>query len=270
MYDLGPADLKEWPMNNRPVTIDPMSVLPLYLQIETEAKEYATGTGFCVRQGDRLFLITNWHNLSGRDPATGKYMPGNTRDPVAIQIFFHASKNLGSWFSQILPLKNADGTRTWLEHPNGRAVDVAALPLDPTPEVRIFELDPKLAAADLYLTPSETVSIIGFPFGKTASHLYPIWKTGHIASEIDLDFEGKPVFLVDATTRPGMSGSPVMAVRFGLRRTSKGIFFDGATVRRFLGIYSGRIHDKSEIAMVWKPHVIQEVLEQRLQDHVIS
>ena len=28
----------------------------------------------------------------------------------------------------------------------------------------------------------------------------------------------------------------------------------------FLGVYSGRIHDDSEIGMVWRPNLIEEIL----------
>ncbi|WP_337236881.1 hypothetical protein, partial [Salmonella enterica] len=33
---------------------------------------------------------------------------------------------------------------------------------------------------------------------------------------------------------------------------------------RFLGIYAGRIHGQSEIGRVWRPFVIQEIIENKL------
>ena len=111
----------------------------------------------------------------------------------------------------------------------------------------------------MIVSPSEAVSIIGFPFGLASSGKFPIWKTGHIASDIDLNYKDKPVFLIDATTKPGMSGSPVIARRNGFSQTSKGQRV-GGTTERFLGVYSGRIQDNSDVGMVWKPETIDEIL----------
>ncbi len=101
--------------------------------------------------------------------------------------------------------------------------------------------------------------VIGFPLGLAAAGKLPIWKTGHVASDIDINYDGKPIFLIDATTKPGMSGSPVVALVKGLRRTSTGWNLGGGEFIRFLGIYSGRIGD-SEIGRVWKPEVLDEIL----------
>jgi len=92
-----------------------------------------------------------------------------------------------------------------------------------------------------------------------ASGKFPVWKTGHIASEIDIDHEGEPVFLIDATTKPGMSGSPVLAVRRGWVQRSSGIAIGGSATR-FLGVYSGLTHSESDVGVVWKPSVVDAVL----------
>jgi hypothetical protein len=90
-----------------------------------------------------------------------------------------------------------------------------------------------------------------------------LWKTGHIASEPESDFMGKPVVIVDATTRPGMSGSPVIVREFAI---------DGIHVasNRFVGIYTGRIglNDGRDSALgeVFKPKVIHEIMKAHLGD----
>ena len=50
------------------------------------------------------------------------------------------------------------------------------------------------------------ISIIGFPLGMSGPSRMAIWKTGHIATEPDVDYNGEPFFIIDATTRQGMSG----------------------------------------------------------------
>jgi S1-C subfamily serine protease len=127
--------------------------------------------------------------------------------------------------------------------------------------VEFYPVDLGLADVDLVIQPSEAVSIIGFPFGFAATGRLAIWKTGHVASDIDVNYDGKPAFLIDATTRSGMSGSPVVALRVGMWRTSQGVTMSaGQELVRFLGTYSGRIHVESEIGTVWKAETLQQIL----------
>ena len=70
---------------------------------------------------------------------------------------------------------------------------------------------------DLKIRPTSGATLLGYPYGfYDKKHLLPIWKTGHIASEPDVDFEGEPTFLVDVSAFPGMSGSPVLAAGSGV------------------------------------------------------
>ena len=64
-----------------------------------------------------------------------------------------------------------------------------------------------------------------------------MWKTGHVASEPSVDFEGRPVFLVDVSAFPGMSGSPVLAVANGLYEAEDGSMRSGR-IWKLLGIFS--------------------------------
>lgn len=71
------------------------------------------------------------------------------------------------------------------------------------------------------------------------------------------------MFLIDATTRGGMSGSPVVLRQVGGYLTKSGgqVIMPGVSTR-FLGIYSGRLPRDSEIGRVWRPRLIKEILEQ--------
>jgi hypothetical protein len=126
--------------------------------------------------------------------------------------------------------------------------------------IAYYPLDLAFARTDVLVQPAMTVSIIGYPLGLTAHGAWPIWKTGHIASEPDLDYNDMPCFLVDATTREGMSGSPVVLRFWGGYPKRDGSKTIGGSVTSFLGIYSGRIHKDSEIGLVWRPRVIGEIL----------
>lgn len=52
--------------------------------------------------------------------------------------------------------------------------------------------------------------ILGYPLRNYEGLMLPIWKRGSLASETPLGLEGRPIFLVDAATTAGMSGSPII------------------------------------------------------------
>ncbi len=241
--------------------IDPLSVCSLLVGSRANGNDLASATGFVVMHKTRPYLITNWHVVSGRDPATGKPLSPSGAIPDKIVIAHHDSQQLGRWVPREEQLF-VGGKSRWLEHPDGRAVDVVALPLtEADSAIRFYPIDLGLADFDMLVQVAMTVSIIGFPFGLAASGALPIWKTGHIASDPDIEYQGKPAFLVDSTTRGGMSGSPVIVRQYQGYSDSKGnVFMATGPATRFVGIYSGRIHDQSDVGIVWKPEVLQRIL----------
>lgn len=243
-----------------PINIDEFSVKPLYLETYLSTSRTGIATGFVVKRNDLYYLVTNWHVVTGRNPHNNQPLSTmGIADPNILKVWFH-TQNLGNWRPQDINIVDRQGHGLWLEHGLGREVDVVAVPLQVPPDVKIYDMDLGLADFDLMLYPSEAVSIIGFPEGLTSGGRLPIWKTGHIASDIDIDWDGKPAFLIDATTKSGMSGSPVIAKRVSIYQTSTGNVVGNAV--RFLGVYSGREIGTSgiEVGFVWKPRVISDIL----------
>ena len=243
-----------------PIAIDEFSVKALYLETYLNGARSGIATGFVVKKNGAHYLVTNWHVVTGRNPYDNQPLSSTgIADPDVLQIWFH-TKSLGKWRPQDINIIDGQGQRLWLEHGLGREVDVVAVPFEVPPDVTAYDIDLALADFDLMLYPSEAVSIIGFPEDLTSGGRLPIWKTGHIASDIDIDWNGKPAFLIDATTRSGMSGSPVIAKRVSIYQTSHGNVIGNAV--RFLGVYSGREISASgiEVGFVWKPRVILEIL----------
>ena len=241
-----------------PVTIDPLTGVPLLLEGYSDDTLLGSGTGFVIRAGDDHYVVTNWHVVSGRDPSTGQPLSPTGGIPNRLAVWHHLKSKLGTWSERSIALDPSP----WLEHPVlGHRADVVAIPLHPDDDVQLYPLDLSLADADMIVSPSEPLSIIGFPFGLSSGGRFPIWKTGHLASDLDLNYNDLPVLLIDATTRSGMSGSPVVARRQGMIRTSKGFTMGTGSTDRFLGVYSGRIHDQADVGMVWKPEVLTEILK---------
>lgn len=73
-----------------------------------------------------------------------------------------------------------------------------------------------------------------------------------------------PVFLIDCRTRPGQSGSAVIAFRpGGYRRHHEGrvsTSLSTETAWEFLGIYSSRVNADSDLGKVWHVSAVEEVL----------
>jgi len=249
------------------IVIDHLSTLSLKLELFYNDTYLSSGTGFLIKSNlGKNYLITNYHVLSGRRFDTGKCLSAKAAIPNKLKVWQHLEGYLGNWFLKEYELVNGKGENQWKEiRYLDKLIDVAFLLIEGDENVKFNYLDINLAKQDITIAPSEVVSIIGFPYGKSSDGKFPIWKTGHIASDYDLNYENKPIFLIDATTKEGMSGSPVFIYRKGCYKTSTGWVLNGVATR-FLGIYSGRItgnddRDIPDIGIVWKPEVLSEVMK---------
>jgi hypothetical protein len=79
-----------------------------------------------------------------------------------------------------------------------------------------------------------------------------------------IDCDGLPYSWVDARTRTGQSGSPVVAVRISdltITNLDGSITFLGALPEvRLVGVYSGRMNAESDLGRVWKLAALKELL----------
>lgn len=245
----------------RLVYIDEISINVLRIELRALGNTVAKASGFVVRHDGGDFLVSNWHVFSGRNADTDQPLDRNAAIPDSVRIHHHSVTALGQWVHCDEPLTNNAAEPLYVEHASGRQIDIAALRLTQLTDVQIYPFDLALADGDIVPTVAMPVSIVGFPLGIAAAEGFPIWKTGHIATDFDLDYDGRPAFLIDATTRNGMSGAPVILRMSGGFRTRSGdLMLAGANATRFLGIYSGRLDDVAEIGRVWRPQLISEVL----------
>lgn len=244
------------------VFVDPLSARSLYLILAYGEEILGTATGFVVEKDKKFYLITNWHVISGRNPESNLILAPSGKTPNRILIWHHG-KTLGTWILKKEDLYDESGEKRWKEHAKGKKIDLVALPLTGiSDDIQIYSFDLALTKTDMVPQVAMPVSIIGFPLGFSGPGRFPIWKTGHIASEPELDYNNEPLFLIDATTRGGMSGSPVvLRLSGGYKMKSGGsIIGSSGTATLFLGVYSGRISDDAEIGRVWRPYLIEEIL----------
>lgn len=246
------------------ITLAEPSGKSLFLQMRFKGTNIATGTGFVVTSKRGPVLITNWHNVTGRHPETDKVLDEKmSAIPDEIVIYHHVFGQLGNWNGKLEPLLKND-IPLWIEHPKwGKQTDFVALPLTKTDGIQLYPYDLVNTGPAIMCGPTELVSVVGFPFGMSAGGLFPIYATGFVASEPNIDFKNLPLFLIDCRARKGQSGSPVIAPRNGGMLTMENgdsIVFNGP-VMRFLGIYSGRINEESDLGLVWKASAIRELVD---------
>src|SRR5437867_422418 len=93
----------------------------------------ASGTGFVYEHEGGFYLVTNWHNVTGRDPITGRCFLESLAVPDTAVTQFRDKSQVGKVHWEHLKLYRDDSLMepSWFEHPShGRKVDVVVLPLD--------------------------------------------------------------------------------------------------------------------------------------------
>lgn len=245
------------------------SRVSLYIEMSFNGNRLSTGTGFLTKINNKIYLLTNRHNVTGRDQNNGQPLHHSGGLPNQIKIF-HQSLNEGEWIPKVIEIYGKNEEELWIEHPIYKhKADFVAVKIDDIVDLKnsgihvtLFDINKTLGIS---LDPSESISVIGFPFGKSAGEnekqYYPIWLNGFIASEMSINYNNLPVFLIDARTREGQSGSPVWAIRDKgvFVHNDKTLYYDN--VSEFLGIYSSRINEKADIGYVWKASAVLELVQ---------
>lgn len=254
-------------MIGKTVLIERASAASLLLKVRYSGANLASATGFVAESPLGPVLITCRHVVTGRHNVTGKPLSRGGDIPNDIEIHHNGAEKregVDTIVKCTEPLCHPDNTPLWWEHPTlGGRADIVALPLTKLTGVSLHPSTLGIGDPLIVCRPAEPVSVVGFPFGKSGPGQFAIWATGFVASEISLDYDGLPVFLIDCRSRPGQSGAPVLAHRTTSAVTEDGgvAIGPGEAYSRFLGVYSGRIHPESDIGMVWKASAVQELVE---------
>lgn len=239
------------------------SVQSLLIEMQFNGQSLSTGTAFVVDTRKGPHLVTNRHNVTGRNQETGAPLSSTGGIPNHIVVIHNRKGHLGQWLPKAEPLLS-DGKPRWVEHPTlGPKADFVVLKLTDLNDVDLFPYDLATPSKQLHVGPADAVSVIGFPFGITAGGAFAVWATGFLASEPEVNFGDLPIQLIDCRSRPGQSGSPVLAYRSG----GAAPMTDGSTamftgpVERFIGIYSGRINNESDLGIVWKASSLAQLVQ---------
>lgn len=242
------------------------SLKSLYVSIYFDDLKIGTATGFLINDNDNLYLITNRHVVTGRNNQTNKCLDKMCSIPNKIKVWIPQYANqIYQWNNLEIKLYNEERKPIWKEHKKLKnKVDVIAIYLGKK-TINTFYYESK---SDYSPIVTEQMYIIGYPFGfdvNPHNGKYAIWTSGRAASDPDLNLninnEQLPAFLVDARTRSGQSGSPVIYYSDnGMMRENNGFSIYSGPITKPIGIYSGRINSDSDLGYVWKWSIIEDII----------
>ena len=235
--------------------------------------ELGSGTGFFYKSDGRLYLITNWHVVSGRNFQTLKCNLTNGGLPDRLKFTVGCRGHIGEWMEIDHMLYEDSGANVqperpiWLEHAVHRhKVDVVAIPILLPEGAEAHTIDHVNTVPTMALKVSRDVFVLGYPRGISGSRGFPIWKRASIATEPAIQLDGLPKMLVDTATREGMSGAPVVAIadgEFDVEGPPPPYRLPGR-VYRFVGVYSGRLGKnemEAQLGIVWKAQAVGEIVQ---------
>lgn len=237
------------------------SVQSLYVELFRDNKFLGRATGFVIRPKDQSYLITNWHVVTNKNPVDGSWLDTkNSISPNKIGIL-HNAKTLGKYAVKQEKLLDEKGNKLFKEfRVNGEMVDVVALPLkDTLGDITLYPVNFRNTYDSLRLEPTDRLFVLGFPKGIKSTPFLPIWKSGLIASEPEIDQENKPIIWIDLASFGGMSGSPVYLITSELNYKNGNSSKLFGKVSFFMGVFS---HGQDiDIGALWKSIFLKKKFE---------
>jgi trypsin-like peptidase len=231
------------------LAIDEFSLTTVPIDLHFNGQPLSKGTAFTWERDNKHYLITNWHNVSGRNPNNDRHLSPTAAEPNILYGSFNTKgKNIGDKDLVRIYIRQDSGEANWLVHPtHKRKIDVVAIPLtgDFVSSIHFYSIN-KMGSPDLLVGIGMDVFVLGYPFGPGKTGL-PVWKRGSIASEPDLVPHVEKYLLVDTASRPGMSGSPVILRSYGTHVSRGGVSLTLGAANKFIGVYSGRLHTQDPL-----------------------
>jgi hypothetical protein len=254
---------------------DSLSLSACFLDLKGVGDMPRQATGFFWRRAEKIFLVTNWHVVTGLNMMDGKAI-GNHWVPerIGLRYFAKDAPQREGWRNMAVPEINVPLFEDfhkpfWLQHSMAYEWNVDVVALDLTGKLAEGGV---LCVNDytyprLYHFAGSNIFVLGQALPESTNAYpvpFPIWKRGSIASEIIVPWNMRPAFLIDSRTSKGMSGSPVFARIFGPAAYGDGsIHTDNVLVSEFMGVYSGRLFDdenNASVGLVWHRNLIDQLL----------
>jgi hypothetical protein len=245
------------------IGISQYSAAAVPIELYFNKTKLSVATAFFWQPIKKSYLVTNWHNVTGINPITGKHLNPTAAEPDTIQVDIFVDRDPNKRGSRSIHLYDERGEPVWFEHPiYGKNVDVVCIPLTASFSKNCLPIN-KLAKPNWSIDIGSDVFVLGFPLGIGPSRL-PIWKRASIATEPAVNVDDLPLVYVDTLTARGMSGSPVIMYKMQGSDASGNYSIMNSFSGCFVGVYSGRMMAGSsvdaQLGRVWKAQVIDEII----------
>ncbi len=190
----------------------PEKILYSSVRIETEntSGQTGVGTGFIVsyikNNHISLYLVTTKHHI---------------KEAVKGKLLFIRSDGEKPIKEHSVSISINNFHKKWFQHPQDE-IDIAIMPFNEliyklkNNGIQIFfsMIDSKLIPSEKVLREDistvEDILFPGYPDNiYDTKNLIPVIRKGVTSTPISMDFEGNPIFLIDASIFPGSSGSPI-------------------------------------------------------------
>lgn len=243
MHENNETRVDFWPGN-------PLSYTTTKLHVFRNDIPLSSASAFVIQLGNMYALITNWHVVSGYNPANGQSLSltGALPNRVEFHVAISTTWEENGRHAELLEFKPLsislfDGDEpVWVDdRVDGTQNDYVAIDLlNYVPELSLNKaalraitagrVTPKkdrqlptygpYAADDfqnLYPGVGKEVFVLGYPKGIASNGIFPIWKRASVASEPQVStilngIEHENAFFIDTLTKSGMSGSPVVCL----------------------------------------------------------
>lgn len=207
---------------------------------------YAIGTGFLMaspvdEKTEKIYLVSNKHILCEANSIGITFTKKSNENP-----------NVGN--SHRYEIKNS---QTQIVQHSNPAVDVAVLDFTNLASIihnivyfKTVSYDMLASFEEDELNIAENVLFVGYPDNRyDASNNLPLIRTGLISSHPKYDYNGNPVFIIDAQVFPGSSGSPVF-IDLTYENMKNGKIVVGERKIKLLGIVAQTMIRKNKLQSI--------------------
>ena len=255
---------------------DPINMAVTRLRVLNKDSDLGHATGFffngAVNGTQVHYLVTNWHVISGRStvaPHRALHKNG-IPDRIAASLLLRTPpkghENSLVFQEVLIPLYRGREP-LWRQHSLGPKVDIAVIDLGAaTAPYQVCGITDHANDHDMAIQIASDICVLGYPHGFAQFLQTPIWKSGTIASEPHQEEKDEPPrFVIDATTRKGMSGSPVILRAKTHYLSESGQVVEKPGAMRFIGVYAGRPTrtadaEATEIGFVYKSGALEQLI----------
>ncbi|WP_446924780.1 hypothetical protein [Klebsiella pneumoniae] len=275
----------------------------VHLTMRFNDQTLSTGSGVFYKRADQYYVVTAWHNVSGRNTESMECLDQKYRAvPNNIIISFKSHRQDFMIAENImLPLYDDNNALYYIHPDNWPRVDVVAIPFDVNEthtsvmcagydkvdfKRSLFDNDGNLIirAIQQYLVDdalakrwmnsasvTDEVFIPGYPHNITDQFYNPVWKRATIATNPALQWQNARKFLIDSASSSGMSGASVFYYNNEGDVSICGHHINiGRVAAIHAGIYVGRVGvtDKADpqVGIVWHTSVINEIIDGEVFD----